>query len=307
MNSRIWIKIMGLWLGVAGLLAACQAAPAAPAQAPQAVVPVTASTQAPAVEIIPPAVSVQDQVVKNATVAIDKVISAGSGWLVIYNDENGAPGSEIGRTGVHAGEGDALVINIAADRMTSTLYASLHVDRGVVGTYEFPGPDGPVIDESGQGVAPAFQASLPVSAQTPTAAPKAFTPGRFTYTIPSSSDLLVAREPASKSAVVSVQETALFGKILMDGSGMTLYVFKKDAPNPGACSGGCQTFWRPLLTRGDPQGSGELAGQLGTITLADGSQQVTFRGKPLYRYTNDARPGDALGQGIGDAWSVVDP
>ncbi|HVN55930.1 MAG TPA: hypothetical protein VMT46_16470 [Anaerolineaceae bacterium] len=303
MESRILIKQIGLWLGIAVLLAACQAAPA---KAPQAVIPVTAPTRAPAVQNIPPAVAVQDQVIKNATVAIDKVISTGSGWLVIYNDENGSPGTEIGRTGIHAGESDALVINIANERVTHRLYASLHVDRGVIGVYEFPGPDGPVIDDSGRGVASAFHVSLPSVAQTTAAAPKAPGPGLFTYSIPSKSDLLVASAPV-RPAVVAVRETALFGRILMNGSGMTLYVFRKNAPNPGACSGNCQAYWRPLLTSGDPQGNSETAGNLGTITLSDGSLQVTYRGRPLYLYANDARPGDAYGQGIGDAWSVVDP
>jgi len=45
---------------------------------------------------------------------------------------------------------------------------------------------------------------------------------------------------------------------------------------------------------------------LGTVTAADGSTQVTFYGHPLYSFAGDAAPGDANGQGLGGVWYVVD-
>lgn len=33
--------------------------------------------------------------------------------------------------------------------------------------------------------------------------------------------------------------------------------------------------------------------------------QVTYNGWPLYRYSQDAQPGDAIGQAVGDVWFVV--
>lgn len=38
----------------------------------------------------------------------------------------------------------------------------------------------------------------------------------------------------------------------------------------------------------------------------DGTQQLALGDQPLYRYTGDANPGDANGNGVGDVWSVVD-
>jgi predicted lipoprotein with Yx(FWY)xxD motif len=46
---------------------------------------------------------------------------------------------------------------------------------------------------------------------------------------------------------------------------------------------------------------------VGTVERPDGSQQVTLAGWPLYRYANDAKPGDILGQGAGGSWFVATP
>ena len=42
------------------------------------------------------------------------------------------------------------------------------------------------------------------------------------------------------------------GKILVDGKGMTLYMYTKDDPNKSNCTAGCLTAWPPLLTRAAP-------------------------------------------------------
>jgi predicted lipoprotein with Yx(FWY)xxD motif len=48
-----------------------------------------------------------------------------------------------------------------------------------------------------------------------------------------------------------------------------------------------------------------VTGQLGTITRADGSLQVTYKGLPLYFFHNDSNPGDTKGNYTG--WSLVKP
>ena len=57
--------------------------------------------------------------------------------------------------------------------------------------------------------------------------------------------------------------------------------------------GGCQTlcaqYWPPVLTSGQPQaGPGVDQHALGTIMRPDGTQQVTYQGRPLYLFTGDA-------------------
>ncbi len=73
------------------------------------------------------------------------------------------------------------------------------------------------------------------------------------------------------------------------------------------CTGGCIANW-PALTVASgqpPTGGAGVTGQLGTITRADGSVQVTYKGLPLYFFHNDTKPGDTKGNYTG--WSLVKP
>jgi predicted lipoprotein with Yx(FWY)xxD motif len=57
----------------------------------------------------------------------------------------------------------------------------------------------------------------------------------------------------------------------------------------GACTALCAQYWPPVLTSGRPQaGAGVDQHALGTVMRSDGTQQVTYRGKPLYLSINDA-------------------
>ncbi len=91
--------------------------------------------------------------------------------------------------------------------------------------------------------------------------------------------------------------------MLADENGNILYLFTVDERNVSNCSGGCAGFWPPLLTEGDPEaGSGATADLLGTIIRADDTVQVTYNGWPLYYYSQDQDPGDALGQDVNGVW-----
>lgn len=57
----------------------------------------------------------------------------------------------------------------------------------------------------------------------------------------------------------------------------------------GRCDALCSQYWPPVLTSGRPQaGAGVDPHALGTVMRPDGTQQVTYRGKPLYLSSNDA-------------------
>ncbi len=114
--------------------------------------------------------------------------------------------------------------------------------------------------------------------------------------------------PASGDVVVKVATDPKLGKILVDGKGMTLYVYTKDGPNQSNCTGSCMKAWPPLLTKsGASAGDGVDASLLGTATLADGSKIVTYNKRPLYYWASDTQPGDTTGQGVGNVWYVVGP
>ena len=95
------------------------------------------------------------------------------------------------------------------------------------------------------------------------------------------------------------------GPILVDGKGMTLYMFTKDSANTSACEGQCLVAWPPLI--GVPtEGADVDDSKLGSFTRADGRVQATYNGWPLYYWMNDAKPGDATGQNVQGVWYVLD-
>lgn len=110
------------------------------------------------------------------------------------------------------------------------------------------------------------------------------------------------------AATVATAEVEGFGELLVDGEGMTLYLFDPDEQGPSTCYDDCAANWPPLVVEGEPvAGDGVDADLLGTAERDDGSVQVTYDGWPLYHWAADQEPGDASGQGVEDVWWVVEP
>jgi len=107
---------------------------------------------------------------------------------------------------------------------------------------------------------------------------------------------------------IQVAKDAKLGDILVDGKGMTLYMYTVDEPNKSNCSGGCLDKWPPLLAVDNPVvGEGVDKSLLGTADLPDGSKIVTYNKMPLYYWVNDKEPGQTSGQDVGGVWYVVSP
>ena len=111
--------------------------------------------------MVSPSVVVQDQTITDSRVVILKVVSATPGWIVIHSDNAGKPGPVVGYAAVRAGENLDVVVAIDSKKATPVLYAMLHADAGVVGTYEFPGADVPTMN-MGAMVSPSFKAAQPM-------------------------------------------------------------------------------------------------------------------------------------------------
>ena len=61
-----------------------------------------------------------------------------------------------------------------------------------------------------------------------------------------------------------------------------------------ACQGTCAVSWPPVLTSGWPQaGPGVDQRAIGVILTRDGNLQVTYHGRPLYLFNQDAYFGGA--------------
>jgi len=95
------------------------------------------------------------------------------------------------------------------------------------------------------------------------------------------------------------------GSFLVDGAGMTLYVFDNDKdPGKSTCSEGCAKAWPPFSPKaGDPAPTGSL----GVIARDDGSKQYGYKGKPLYLWIKDQKPGDMTGDGVNNVWHTAKP
>jgi predicted lipoprotein with Yx(FWY)xxD motif len=105
------------------------------------------------------------------------------------------------------------------------------------------------------------------------------------------------------------------GTVLVNGQGMTLYMFAPDHQRGrSTCYKACASGWPPLrLPTGvtTPVAAGrDEASLLGTTTRKDGGLQVTYNGWPLYLWEVDTAPGEATGQGLnslGGVWYVLSP
>ena len=113
---------------------------------------------------------------------------------------------------------------------------------------------------------------------------------------------------AADAAKVAVTKTGI-GRVVVDGGGRTVYVFEGDTDSRSSCYGACAQEWPPLLTQGTPlAGSGAKQSLLGTTRRRDGAEQVTYTGRPLYRFVDDRKAGDTEGEGVQDfgaGWEAV--
>jgi predicted lipoprotein with Yx(FWY)xxD motif len=120
-----------------------------------------------------------------------------------------------------------------------------------------------------------------------------------------------AAPSATASGTVLALKTASgpAGIWLTDSAGRTLYVFTHDTAKTSACTGACAQAWPPLTTTGTVTISGQFTvpSDLGFITRADGTKQVTYGGHPLYYFAGDTTPGQMKGQGVGGVWFILGP
>jgi predicted lipoprotein with Yx(FWY)xxD motif len=111
---------------------------------------------------------------------------------------------------------------------------------------------------------------------------------------------------ANAKATVSEAQNAKIGKaILVDSTGMTLYIWDKDPMGKATCTGVCAQAWPPDYVNGTPTyGMGLNAAMFSTVTGPNGQKQLAVNGKPLYHWINDKAAGDATGEGVNNFYVV---
>jgi predicted lipoprotein with Yx(FWY)xxD motif len=112
---------------------------------------------------------------------------------------------------------------------------------------------------------------------------------------------------AAGTFTIGVANDPTLGAYLTGKDGMTLYIFKADAPGVSNCSGSCATNWPPLtvaegMTVTPPAGA---TGSFAPIIRADGTRQAAHDNQPLYYYAGDSKAGDTTGQGLNGKWFVA--
>jgi predicted lipoprotein with Yx(FWY)xxD motif len=123
----------------------------------------------------------------------------------------------------------------------------------------------------------------------------------------SASEAASASAPAAMTAEIKLADSSL-GQIIVDGAGMTLYMFQPDEAGTPTCYDDCATAWPPLLADDAASvtaGTGLDASKITVVDRTDGGKQVKYGNWTLYYFANDAAAGDVKGQGLNDVWYVV--
>ena len=111
----------------------------------------------------------------------------------------------------------------------------------------------------------------------------------------------------STNATVKTASSSKFGTILVNSSGMALYMFGgNNGGTVNKCTGSCMAAWPALTVPSGttPKAGSGVTGTLGVAHQSDGSDQVTYNGQLLYTFTSDAGPGQVSGDGVAN-FSVV--
>jgi predicted lipoprotein with Yx(FWY)xxD motif len=53
--------------------------------------------------------------------------------------------------------------------------------------------------------------------------------------------------------------------------------------------------------------SDKASGSYSIVTRDDGSKQWAYKGKPLYLWVKDQKPGDMTGDGVNNVWHTAKP
>jgi len=110
---------------------------------------------------------------------------------------------------------------------------------------------------------------------------------------------------STMSSMMSPGPAKVADGVWVGPNGMTLYTFDRDTMGSGksVCNGQCATNWPPLMASGSDVSSGDWT----VVTRDDGTRQWAFRGKPVYYWVKDAKPGDRTGDGVNNAWRLARP
>lgn len=123
---------------------------------------------------------------------------------------------------------------------------------------------------------------------------------RKLFSLAAGAAMLLATGTAMSADPVKTQ-----GGMFVNSAGMTLYTFDKDAVGSGksVCNGPCAANWPPLMAAASDKAEGSWT----IVTRDDGGKQWAYKGRPLYTWAKDQKPGDTTGDGVNKVWNIAKP
>lgn len=157
--------------------------------------------------------------------------------------------------------------------------------QGVGGTWNALAPDGTKA-QAGSAGAPAPTASATTAMPQPT-----------------------QQQQPPAGMQISILMHPQLGPIMVDVNGRTLYHFAKDTawPMRSNCDAQCLKTWTPAAPVDPTKIKGVDPKLVGKMQRPDGTWQLSINCTPAYLYTGDQGYGDALGNGINNLWSAINP
>ena len=124
---------------------------------------------------------------------------------------------------------------------------------------------------------------------------------RSAFALLASATLLTAA-PASGAVrhevMVTTHHNAKYGTFLVTMMGLALYTYRADKPNRSNCNGTCLAAWPALTVAKGVVPIGRGVKGIGVFRRSNGTFQVTWDKKPLYRFISDTKPYVVTGQGV---------
>src|SRR3954467_9314905 len=112
---------------------------------------------------------------------------------------------------------------------------------------------------------------------------------------------------SSKRVAAEAENATLDKTVLTTTKGRTLYSLSVEKNGRFICTASCLSVWHPLMVPIGVRPTGPV--KLSTVERPEGGTQVTYKGRPLYRFGGDSKAGQANGEGIKDVgtWHAASP
>jgi predicted lipoprotein with Yx(FWY)xxD motif len=91
--------------------------------------------------------------------------------------------------------------------------------------------------------------------------------------------------------------------VLVDADGRALYSPEEEQSGKVLCTGSCASIWKPVPASEGTGAPSDL--MLGEVDRPDGEKQLTYKGAPLYSFTEEG-PGELTGDGFKDSFGSTD-